>query len=263
MHSQHWSDEKWKSIVAKRGGNRKRFQYCTDLSGDILYLRAFSSRSFRTQFLWSFVTGQCIDSGTVSSSTFYHVGCAINLHSITNSGLIAGGQNSSRVRQTVFFTAVNPMHKNHKDPKELDLDQATFCIVQAITRCVGSIYRLFNGEIEVLSNKIERNYPPRYALSSLYLEKQSRWILKKSHTREYMCHFEYHRQFPSKIVGCPIWILKYPIKYRETRMWREREEIEESTKFDRDTLNQDKHDDVTNPTSTGSPVCGKTLLVDT
>ena len=51
----------------------------------------------------------------------YHIGCAVNLHSITNSGLIAGGQNSSRDRQTVFFTAVNPMHKNHKDPQELDL----------------------------------------------------------------------------------------------------------------------------------------------
>ena len=53
----------------------------------------------------------------------YHIGCAVNLHSITNSGLITGGQNSSRDRQTVFFTAVNPMHKNHQDPKELDLNQ--------------------------------------------------------------------------------------------------------------------------------------------
>ena len=51
----------------------------------------------------------------------YHIGCAINLHSITNSGLIAGGQNSSKDRQTVFFTAVNPMNKNRKDPQELDL----------------------------------------------------------------------------------------------------------------------------------------------
>ena len=50
----------------------------------------------------------------------YHIGCAVNLHS-TNSGLIAGGQNSSKNRQTVFFTAVNPMHKNHPDPTELDL----------------------------------------------------------------------------------------------------------------------------------------------
>ena len=38
----------------------------------------------------------------------YHLGRAVSLHSITNSGLIAGGQNSSRERQTVFFTTVNP-----------------------------------------------------------------------------------------------------------------------------------------------------------
>ena len=30
----------------------------------------------------------------------------------------------------------------------------------------------------------------------------------------------------------------------------------ERTKFDRDTLNQEKHDNVTDPTSTGRPVCG-------
>ena len=29
--------------------------------------------------------------------------------------------NSSRKRQTVFFTAVNPMNKDHRDPQELDL----------------------------------------------------------------------------------------------------------------------------------------------
>ena len=50
----------------------------------------------------------------------YHIGCAVSLHCITNSGLIAGGQNSSREQQTVFFTAVNPMNKDHKDPQELD-----------------------------------------------------------------------------------------------------------------------------------------------
>ena len=51
----------------------------------------------------------------------YHIGCAISLHSITDSGLKAGGQNSSRERQTVFFTAVNPTDKDHTDPQELDL----------------------------------------------------------------------------------------------------------------------------------------------
>ena len=50
----------------------------------------------------------------------YHVGCAINLHSIINSGLIPGSQNLSN-RQTVFFPPVDPMDKEHKDPDTIDL----------------------------------------------------------------------------------------------------------------------------------------------
>ena len=50
----------------------------------------------------------------------YHIGCAFNLHSIINSGLIPGGQSSSK-RQRVFFLPVNPMDKSHKDPKVIDL----------------------------------------------------------------------------------------------------------------------------------------------
>ena len=30
VHSRHWSDEKWESIMAKGGGNKKIFQYCTE-----------------------------------------------------------------------------------------------------------------------------------------------------------------------------------------------------------------------------------------
>ena len=48
VHSQHWSDEKWKSTMAKGGGNKKRCQYCTDPSGEILYFRALQGH-FRTQ----------------------------------------------------------------------------------------------------------------------------------------------------------------------------------------------------------------------
>ena len=50
-----------------------------------------------------------------------HVGCAINLHSIINSGLIPGGQILSK-RQTVFFTSVDPMNKEHNDPDVIDLE---------------------------------------------------------------------------------------------------------------------------------------------
>ena len=51
----------------------------------------------------------------------YHTGCAFNLHSIINNGLILGGQNSSK-RQTVFFLPVDPRDKGHKDPEKIDLN---------------------------------------------------------------------------------------------------------------------------------------------
>ena len=42
--------------------------------------------------------------------------------SIINSGLIPGGQILSNERQTVFFTVVNLMNQEHKDPYEIDLN---------------------------------------------------------------------------------------------------------------------------------------------
>ena len=49
----------------------------------------------------------------------YHCGCAFNLHSIINSGLILGGRSSSR-RQTVFLL-VDSMNKRYKDLDVIDL----------------------------------------------------------------------------------------------------------------------------------------------
>ena len=120
VRSQHWFDEKWKSTMAGGGGNKKRFQYCADPSGqEILYLRALQGHSGRNP-----IDPKLQDNVLIPNNFFeyiYHIGCAVSLHSITNSVLIAGGQNSSRETQTLFFTAVNPMHENHKDPQELDL----------------------------------------------------------------------------------------------------------------------------------------------
>ena len=84
VHSRHWS--KWKSIMAKGGGNKKRFQYCTDSSGEILYLRAFRGHSGRNP-----IDPTLQDNVLIPNNFFkyiYHVGCAISLHSIINSGLI-------------------------------------------------------------------------------------------------------------------------------------------------------------------------------
>ena len=42
---QHWSDDRWKSCLAAGGGSKRRYQYCSDNSGRILYLRALQRHS--------------------------------------------------------------------------------------------------------------------------------------------------------------------------------------------------------------------------
>ena len=106
--------------MAGGGGNKKRFQYCTDPSGqEILYLLALQGHSGRNP-----IDPTLQDNVLIPNNFFeyiYHIGCAVSVHFIPNSGLIAGGQNSSRERQTVFFTGMNPKNQNHRDPQELDL----------------------------------------------------------------------------------------------------------------------------------------------
>ena len=91
VRSQHWSDEMWKSTMAKGGGNKKRFQYCTDPSGQEIVYPGHSGRNLIDPTLQ--------DNVLIPNNFFeyiYHIGCAINLHSIVNSGLIPGGQNLSK-----------------------------------------------------------------------------------------------------------------------------------------------------------------------
>ena len=56
--------------------------------------------------------------GTGIFHYIYHVGCAFNLLSIVNNGLILGGQDLSR-RQTIFFS-IDPRDKDHEDPELFD-----------------------------------------------------------------------------------------------------------------------------------------------
>ena len=42
---QHWSDDRWKACLAAGGGSKRRYQYCSDDSGRILYLRALQGHS--------------------------------------------------------------------------------------------------------------------------------------------------------------------------------------------------------------------------
>ena len=114
---QHWSDERWKVCLAAGGGSKGRYQYCSDNLGTILYLRALQGHSGHNLID---PTLQCnVVIGTGIFHHIYHVGCAFNLHSIINNGLIPGGQDSSR-RQTVFFLPIDPRDKEHQDPEHID-----------------------------------------------------------------------------------------------------------------------------------------------
>ena len=170
-YSLFWSDDVWKNKMAGGGGIKKRFQYCTDPSGqEFLYLRALQGYSGRNP-----IDPSLQDNVLIPDNFFeytYHIGCAINLHSITNSGLIPGGQNLGREKQTVFFTAVNPMHKNHQDPREPGLTKPRLASYKSAPRygVLGRFSACSTKRMEVLSNKIERSHPARYTHSLLYLE---------------------------------------------------------------------------------------------
>ena len=84
---------------------RKYFSIVLILQEKFLYLRALQGHSGR-----NLKDPSLQDNVLIPDDFFkyiYHVGCAINLHSIINTGLIPGGQNL-RKRQTVFFLTVNP-----------------------------------------------------------------------------------------------------------------------------------------------------------
>ena len=114
---QVWSDDRWKACLAAGGGSKKRYQYCSDDSGTILYLRARQGHSGSNLIDPTLQDNVVI--GTGIFNYIYHIGCAFNLHSIINNGLIPGGQDLSR-RQTVFFLPTDPRDETHKDPEHID-----------------------------------------------------------------------------------------------------------------------------------------------
>ena len=177
---------KWKKSIARWGGNKKRYRYCPDSSGAILYFRALQGQSGRS------LIDPILQDGVIIPDNFfqyiYHVGCAIDLHSIINSGLILGGQKLSN-RQTVFFLFVDPVDKTKRI-----LTRSTWkhrvlhnpCTKHGRNIKIRWHQHCSEERIEVLSDTIERHHSSRNTPSLLYPEScsEGKW---RSHIRESIC----------------------------------------------------------------------------
>ena len=116
-----WTVGAWVSFLTKAGGPKKRFQYCLNpqSSKHFLYFRAIQGHS----------GGNLVDPSLQDNvlllddfaEYMYHIGNAHEMHSIIKSGLIPGGRSLRKDRQSVFFTAVNPMC-DRKDLEEVEYD---------------------------------------------------------------------------------------------------------------------------------------------
>ena len=170
--NQYWSDDRWKACLAAGGGSKRRYQYYIDISGTIVYLRALQGHSGR-----SLIDPSLQDNVTIQCGLFqhiYHKGCAFNLHSIINNGLIPGGQDSSQ-RQTVFFLLIDPRDKEHQDPEHIDFSvprRAQYLHI-AWKKHKDAVFWVdidlaIQKRIDILSDSIECNYPSRNTSSLLY-----------------------------------------------------------------------------------------------
>ena len=114
---QNWSDDRWKACLAAGGGSKRRYQYCSDNLGTIIYFRALQGHSGS-----NLIDPTLQDNVLIRPGIFpyiYHVGSAFNNYSIVSNGLVPGVQNLSR-RQTVFFLPVDPRNESHRDPEYID-----------------------------------------------------------------------------------------------------------------------------------------------
>ena len=87
---QNWSDDRWKACLAAGGGSKRRYQYCSDNLGSIIYLRALQGHSGS-----NLIDPALQDNVLIGPGIFpyiYHVGSNFNLHSIISNGLVPGGQ---------------------------------------------------------------------------------------------------------------------------------------------------------------------------
>ena len=63
-----WSDDRWKGCLAAGGGAKRRYQYCTDDSGTLVYFRALQGHSGR-----NLINPPLQDNVIIQRGLFHHI----------------------------------------------------------------------------------------------------------------------------------------------------------------------------------------------
>ena len=137
----------------------------------------------------------------------YHIGCAFNLHSIINNGLIPGGQNSGE-RQTVFFLPIDPRDKEHKDPKKIDLivPRRAQYLHNAWKRHQDAVYwvdinlSIRKGLTSITLDRMQSSFKEHFQPIVFYKAERSK-TGEKSYMRKHTCHLDHHQRSRYVTIG--------------------------------------------------------------
>ena len=142
--SVHWSVRSRINHLQRGGGEKKIFQYFIDSIGEeILYLQAFQGHSRENPVDPSLQDNVLIPNDFVKYVC--HVGCH-HQYALYHRFRIdeREEENAGRERQTVFFTAVDPMAMRRHEQKEFDLTKPRLAASQVNNgrhtkmQCIGS-----------------------------------------------------------------------------------------------------------------------------
>ena len=179
------------------GGNKKRFQYCTGSSGqEILYLRALQGHSGR-----NLKDPELQDNVLIPNDLFEnknHIGCAINLHSIMNSGLIPGGQNLSK-RHSILHACGSYEQRTQRSWYSRPESTAS-STVPRLAQKKGFKFHQTRSNAIILNDTL-----PAYCIPKAIMMETGEIIYEKVYASLRLL-----RRFPLKTIGCRNWVQKLP-----------------------------------------------------
>ena len=114
-HSQihNWSDDRWKACLAAGGGSKRRYQYCSDNSGTILYLRALQGHS------GSHLIDPTLQGNVLIGTGIFPLRLPRWMH-VQSSFDYQQWIGTWRQKTNSVFLPVDPRDESHRDPERID-----------------------------------------------------------------------------------------------------------------------------------------------